>query len=137
MPNRNRQRGDYFERRTRDALEHDGWVVVRSAGSLGAADLVAMKQGAPVSLVSCKKTGYLRPAEASALLHIALKAGALPVLASHIRPGWVALDVLNPMGARRVGELHFPPHQPRPRKAREPEPEDPAQLTIYDAFPTD
>jgi hypothetical protein len=38
-----RAAGDYFERRTRDALVADGWTVIRTAGSLGIADLVALR----------------------------------------------------------------------------------------------
>ena len=45
MPNSNRSRGDYFERRTRAALEAQGWLVIRSAGSYGVADLVALSAG--------------------------------------------------------------------------------------------
>lgn len=138
MANRNRQRGDYFERRTRDALEDCGWLVVRSAGSLGPADLVALASGYPPYLISCKLHGRLTPAEQMTLIATAITAGALPVLASRIRPGWAALDRVHPMGRERLDELHFPPRKPRPRTGRPAEPEtDPAQLTIYDAFITE
>ena len=41
----NRTRGDDFERQTKDALRAYEWLVVRSAGSLGVADLVALRGG--------------------------------------------------------------------------------------------
>jgi len=36
-------KGARYERRAKAELEEDGWVVVRSAGSKGGADLVAIK----------------------------------------------------------------------------------------------
>lgn len=77
----NRRRGDYFERQTRADLEKRGWIVLRSAGSLGAADLVALHHNRPAILVACKIPGYMRPAENDALIEFALRAGAVPMLA--------------------------------------------------------
>jgi Holliday junction resolvase len=77
----NRKRGDYFERQTRADLERRGWIVVRSAGSLGAADLVALHYNRPAILVACKIPGYMRPTENDALIEAALRAGAIPMLA--------------------------------------------------------
>jgi len=37
------RKGARYERRAKAELEEDGWVVVRSAGSKGGADLVAIK----------------------------------------------------------------------------------------------
>jgi Holliday junction resolvase len=83
MTNKNRARGDRFEHLTRDALRGHGWVVVRSAGSLGPADLVALRSDSRPWLVSCKATDvpYLRPAEWIVLWAVAIDAGAVPVLA--------------------------------------------------------
>jgi Holliday junction resolvase len=77
----NRRRGDEFERRTRADLEKRGWVVVRSAGSLGPADLVALHHSRPPVIVSCKIPGYLRPTENDVLIETSLRAGAIPLLA--------------------------------------------------------
>ena len=134
MANRRRQAGDYFERRTRDALEAAAYVVVRSAGSLGPADLVALKAGAPPMLISCKMSGKLPRRELMALCDVAEDAGATAVLAQRHKPGWVRLEALSRHGKTLLGTLHFPPRVPRPRKAREAEPDDPAQLSIYDAL---
>jgi Holliday junction resolvase len=134
MPNKRRQAGDYFERRTRAALENAAYVVVRSAGSLGPADLVALKGGAPPMLISCKMSGHLPRQELVALLDVAQDAGAMPVLAQRHKPGWVKLEVVSKHSKNLIGMLHFPPREPSPRKAREAEPDDPSQLTIYDAL---
>ena len=88
----NRTRGDYFERQTRDALEAHGWVVVRAAGSLGPADLVALRHGNTPLMVACK-VGVLRidPHERLALIQTAYQAGARPLLAHRAVPGQVNL----------------------------------------------
>lgn len=87
----NRTRGDYFERQTRDALEGEGWIVLRSAGSLGPADLVALRAGQPTMLVACKTNGRIGPAERATLADAATIAGAQPVLACRTQRGWVDL----------------------------------------------
>ena len=81
MPNNNRRRGDEFERRTKADLEMRGWVVVRSAGSLGPADLVALHHSRPPIIVSCKIPGYLRPTENDVLIETSLRSGAIPLMA--------------------------------------------------------
>jgi len=116
MPNSSRQRGDYFERRTRAALEADGWLVVRSAGSLGVADLVALKDGYTPRLVSCKLTHYLPPKQRRELIAAAELAGALGILAWSEKPGWVGLEQLSRHGGTHLPMLHMPPHKRVPRK---------------------
>lgn len=91
MPNSNRGRGDYLERQVRAALRRYGWTVVRAAGSLGVADLVALRHGNTPLLVSCKLTGLPPPAERRALLEAATSAGARPIIATREHPGWVVL----------------------------------------------
>ena len=88
----NRGRGDYFEHQTRDALDACGWVVLRAAGSLGPADLVALRRGNTPLLVACK-VGALRidPAERLAIITAAEQAGARPLLAHRGVPGQVDL----------------------------------------------
>lgn len=77
----NRQRGDYFERQARDALEAVGWFVIRAAGSHGPADLVALKAHFTPLLVSCKLDGRIGPEERAVVLAHAEQAGARAVLA--------------------------------------------------------
>lgn len=114
MPNSARQRGDYFERRTRAALEADGWLVVRSAGSLGVADLVALKAGHTTRLVNCKLTHYLPPKQRRDLIAAAETAGAMAILAWSEKPGWVGLEMVTRHGGTHLPMLHMPPMR-RPR----------------------
>ena len=111
VPNSNRERGDYFERRTKAALEADDWLVVRSAGSLGVADLVAMKDGYTPRLVNCKLTHYLPPKQKRALVDAAEKAGAIAILAWSEKPGWVGLELVTRHGSTHLPMLHMPPIQ--------------------------
>ena len=58
---RNASRGAKWERWVRDWMERSGWTVIRSAGSHGEADLVALKpnpgeDSTAVRLVSCRST---------------------------------------------------------------------------------
>lgn len=104
-----RAAGDYFERRTRDALEHAGFVVVRSGGSLGPADLVAMRKDGPPLLISCKKGGYLPRTELFTLCEYAERAGGIAILARSTRPGWADLIEVGKHGRVEFAHLHFPP----------------------------
>lgn len=133
MPNRNRQRGDYFERCTRAAYEAAGWWVIRSAGSLGVADLVALKAGHYPQLISCKVDGKIPRSQALDLDVVAMQTGAHPILAYRVQPGTVTIDELS-----RTGRIHLytlkVPSRPKPVKKAKPEEVDPDQLTIYDAL---
>lgn len=97
----NRARGDYLEHQTRAALEHYRWVVVRAGGSLGPADLVALRFGNAPLLIQCKILGAGRanprvdPEERKRLWETAEKAGARPIIATRYRGGWVSLLALN------------------------------------------
>lgn len=118
MGNKQRARGDYLERQTKAALEAFGWVVVRAAGSLGAADLLAIRAGFRPLLVACKITGYLRPAERLALLKWAAKGDARALMAQRTKPGRVGLwevqlgpaigDPVDELPAPRKGASHDP-----------------------------
>ena len=75
------ERGHQRERDVRRQLEEDGWVVFRAAGSLGIADLVALRDGERPRLVEVKSTAqgpYERfgPMAREDLIYIANKAGA-------------------------------------------------------------
>jgi Holliday junction resolvase len=87
----NRQRGDYLERQARAALESCGWYVARSAGSLGPADLVALRAGFRPLLVACKTNGRIGPGERAAIVDAATLAGARPMLAARALRGHVDL----------------------------------------------
>jgi len=62
-------------------LERDGFYVIRSAGSHGVADLVAVRVG-EVLFIQCKANGRLSADERMRLTDAAQRAGAIPVLAS-------------------------------------------------------
>ena len=99
MPNSNRQRGDYLERQAKAALEAYGWLVVRAAGSLGVADLVALRSDMRPLLVSCKigppgKRPDIPPAERRELIEACGKAGARPIMATRTHRGMVDIHVV-------------------------------------------
>jgi Holliday junction resolvase len=80
----NGRRGTDFERKVADALTTDGYLVIRAAGSHGAADLVAVKTG-QVLFVQCKLNGRCDPPEWNEFHRLAMSVGALPIIA--YRPG--------------------------------------------------
>lgn len=74
-------RGHQRERDLRRQLDAEGWWTTRAAGSLGDADIVALKAGQPPRLVEVKSTAggpYERfgPADRDQLLAAAEQAGA-------------------------------------------------------------
>lgn len=107
----NRQRGDYFERQVRDTLVFHGWIVVRSAGSLGVADLVGLRHDKTPLLVSCKISGRIGPRERAEILGAADQAGARAVVAMRPRGGRVTVAAIVHGSARLVPleTLHVPP----------------------------
>lgn len=82
------QQGARFEREVRAHLESLGYDCMRSAGSKGVVDLVAVPGsdeavgGASVLFLQMKRSNpVLPPAERTALLGLCLRAGALPIVA--------------------------------------------------------
>jgi len=76
--------GASLEYRVRDDFEQEGYYVVRSAGSAGVADLVALDMyapGPPVMIQVKRAKGTMSVAAWNHLLRIAGAAGAVPVLA--------------------------------------------------------
>lgn len=74
-------RGHDRERAVKRVLESEDWWVARAAGSLGDADLIALKVGYPSRLVEVKSTAAgpydgFGPADRAALLLAAKIAGA-------------------------------------------------------------
>lgn len=78
------RRGVRFEHETLADLEANGYFAVRTPGSKGVADIVAVKVG-QVLFVQCKISGSLPPAPWNGLYDTAMTFGAVPVLAE--RPG--------------------------------------------------
>ncbi len=82
----NKARGTAFERRVAATLTGDGYLVIRAAGSHGAADLIALKPGQVLFVqVKLGGAGACPPAEWDLFFDLATSVGALPILA--YRPG--------------------------------------------------
>lgn len=82
----NKARGTAFERKVAAELERDGYLLIRAAGSHGAADLVALKPGQVLFVqVKLGGAGQCAPAEWNEFYRLATSVGALPILA--YRPG--------------------------------------------------
>lgn len=73
--------GAALERRVKARLERSGWTVIRSAGSRGVCDLVAMRPAfvsyPRVAFLQCKKPGRISTQETAALERAAIKAGVV------------------------------------------------------------
>lgn len=57
MPNRNYEKGRRKEYKIRRNFERDGWIVLRTAGSHGFADLIAIK-GKHTKFIQCKPDNF-------------------------------------------------------------------------------
>jgi Holliday junction resolvase len=119
----NYARGAYLEHQTKQALESYGWVVQRSAGSHGGADLWACRAGKKTLFVQCKILGPGRdmprvdPRERAELWEAAEKAGARAIIATRYRDGWVTLlELHGPAWTQYpyVDELHVPGKAAKP-----------------------
>lgn len=86
MTNKKYQQGRRFEYRVRDYLIQKGYFVVRSAGSKGSADLIAIiphYSHSKVFLIQCKYgKSPINRQEIVKLTRIADRNNAIPVLAS-------------------------------------------------------
>lgn len=118
----NRSRGDYFERQVRDALLAAGWYVVRSGGSRGAADLLALRAGSTPLLVQCKLGGRITRTERQGLLDAAYRAGGRPIVA--LRPQGGRVQLLAILATHRLAPLDVlkVPTRPQPEARRLPAP---------------
>jgi Holliday junction resolvase len=76
-----RAAGDRFERACVLRLRAHGFLVVRSAGSLGPADLVALRADHMPALIQCKITDTTTRAQRAAYYLQAEDAGAVAVIA--------------------------------------------------------
>lgn len=94
--------GVEVERKVRDDLTAHGYVVYRSAGSRGAADLVAIGVG-EVLFIQCKRSKpQLPPAERRALVWLADRLGAegLPIVATRPPRQGISYRVLTGVGPK-------------------------------------
>jgi len=89
MTGANYRRGADLERAAKHYLEDNGYYVIKSAGSKGAADLAAFKPG-EILFVQCKLDGYLTPAERVKFWQAAVASGAVAVAACWIKEGRAA-----------------------------------------------
>lgn len=90
----NYTRGAYFERSVMKRLSALGFYCVRSAGSHGVFDIVALLRDKTPLMIQCKTNGRIDPAERQALWLEAVKADALPVRARRVNKNTI-FDVLN------------------------------------------
>ena len=98
MSGANYRRGADLERAAKHHLEDNGYYVIKSAGSKGVADLVAIKglqgiQASETLYVQCKTDGYLLPDERVRFRQAALKSGAVPVVARWVKEGRAAREI--------------------------------------------
>jgi Holliday junction resolvase len=92
MANRNGRFGTERERKTADRLRDEDWIVIRTPGSKGAMDLVALRDGDRPRLIQVKGTAAgpfsdFGPEARAALLAVADMAGAVAELAWWPRQG--------------------------------------------------
>ncbi len=81
------RRGADFERKVAAHLRGEGYLVIRSAGSRGECDLVALRAGEKARLVQCKVGPHFSLVHRAALTHAACVAGAT---------AWLAIRGKNP-----------------------------------------
>ena len=67
------KKGRRNENRMRDVLKKHGYYVIRSAGSFGTADLVAIKPQKPVLFLNCKSNMFAPPGERRKMAKLILK----------------------------------------------------------------
>lgn len=97
--------GKATENKARAVLHGAGFVTLRSWMSLSPADLVALRAGTVPWLIQVKKGGYMSPDERVALLAMAAKGGALPVLCRMESDGTLTFHVMTGAGVRDLEEM--------------------------------
>jgi len=93
--NNNYRRGYNFELRVKRSLEKRGYFVVRSSGSHGPADLLAVSKDGKVLAIQCKLDGYIPPKEFRKLLTLTSRYPVVAYLASKNENGRVSLKKLS------------------------------------------
>lgn len=97
--------GRKTENLARAVLHGAGFVTLRSWMSRSPADLVALRAGTVPWLVQVKKGGYMPPTERVALLEMAAKAGAMPVLCRMESDGSLTFHAMTGPGLRDLEEI--------------------------------
>lgn len=94
--NKNYVRGRAFEYNIATLMRRKGYFVIRSAGSHGVSDLVAMKKGENPLLIQCKSgvSLGLNVDEHNALLNTAIASGGVPILAFKPEKGPIVFSIL-------------------------------------------
>jgi Holliday junction resolvase len=87
----NYSRGADFERAVKAYLEQEGYFVVRSAGSHGVVDLLALS-GAGHLAVQCKINGQLAPNDRKRLMDICRECRLTPIKAWRPKRGEIRYD---------------------------------------------
>jgi Holliday junction resolvase len=98
------RQGATFERKIMVLLADHGYVVFRSAGSHGVADVIAFKPG-EVLFVQCKTSGTISIREWNLLYAAANGIGAVPLMA--LRPGRGRVEFRRLMGVRSPRVQNF------------------------------
>lgn len=92
----NYSRGADFERAVKADLEGKGWFVVRSAGSHGAVDLVAIGEGGVIRFIQAKINGKMSWKDREEITELAAEYGAEAIMASRPRRGMIDYEVIEP-----------------------------------------
>lgn len=90
-------KGRRFEWAVKEHLDNLGYFTIRSAGSKGPADIVAIKFG-KILLIQCRVKGGLSPDDWNHLDDVAYQAGGIPILANR---RWGGIRYLR-LGRRRL-----------------------------------
>ena len=102
----NYARGANFERDVKRDLEGKGYLVIRSAGSHGAVDLVAFGPKYPVWFIQAKIHGTMSPAERRELYRFATECGAWAVRASRPKRGEILYERMFTHGKEQWVEIY-------------------------------
>ena len=133
------RRGTAFENQVKDDLEDTGYYVVRSAGSQGVADLVALDMLRPAArpvMVQCKlDTGTLSVDAWNRFLDVALHCGAVPVVAVKDPAPLRHYSLMEILGTRTAPEPRGTrrPWRPVPSRLLDPQRDRPAVLPWWES----
>lgn len=103
MPNPNYVKGVTFEREVQQLFIEAGFYAVRSAGSHGKVDVVAVGR-AHTYFIQCKTNGEIASVEWNTLLTVANEVGAIAVVASKVERGGIKLEALTGLRSYRGKE---------------------------------
>ena len=105
----NKRRGSDFERRVKKELEKHGYLVIKSGGSLGAFDLVAIKLGMRPLGVQCKvRHPLISSDEWNELFEQSLEYDMIPILAYRDQKAPYGLFICELTSRRTKRSRHWP-----------------------------